>query len=224
MDNGTGSDLQAEFYERIYPQLTAGGSQGRYHAFTHRLLEKPFPDSASFPTVLEVGAGTGEHLPFVRHQFDEYVMSDVRDASPEHPKPRVRFVQTGAESLPFEDDSFDRVLATCLLHHLREPMRALDEWRRVTRPGGVVSVMIAADPGMTFRAVRAVTSARKIRRLGFEHGATLHALEHRNHAGSLHQMIGWAFRRDELTARGFPLRRADWWNVNLLSVYHAKVR
>jgi SAM-dependent methyltransferase len=40
------------------------------------------------------------------------------------------------EPLPFEDASFDVVVAGELLEHLRDPKRVVDEVRRVLRPGG----------------------------------------------------------------------------------------
>jgi SAM-dependent methyltransferase len=42
--------------------------------------------------------------------------------------------------LPFADGQFDAVFAHAVLMHLREPMRALTEWRRVLRPGGVAGI------------------------------------------------------------------------------------
>lgn len=49
--------------------------------------------------------------------------------------------QTGSVySLPFESESFDAVFAHAVLQHLKEPVLALREMRRVLRPGGVVGV------------------------------------------------------------------------------------
>jgi SAM-dependent methyltransferase len=45
-----------------------------------------------------------------------------------------------AHHLPFEDDRFDVVHAHQVLQHVPGPVRALAEMRRVTRPGGLVSV------------------------------------------------------------------------------------
>jgi 2-polyprenyl-3-methyl-5-hydroxy-6-metoxy-1,4-benzoquinol methylase len=41
-----------------------------------------------------------------------------------------------AQELPFEDESFDVVVAGELLEHLRDPRRVVGEIRRVLRPGG----------------------------------------------------------------------------------------
>lgn len=43
-------------------------------------------------------------------------------------------------SLPFPDGFFDAVFAHAVLMHLREPVRALEEVRRVLRPGGIAGV------------------------------------------------------------------------------------
>ncbi len=52
--------------------------------------------------------------------------------------PNVRFVAGGAEAIPAEDDSVDIVLMFKSLHHvpLAQLDRAMDEIRRVLRPGG----------------------------------------------------------------------------------------
>lgn len=42
-------------------------------------------------------------------------------------------------SLDFADDTFDVVHAHQVLQHLTDPVRALREWRRVCRPGGIVA-------------------------------------------------------------------------------------
>ena len=53
----------------------------------------------------------------------------------------VRFEVASAYELPLFDASFDAVFGSHVLHHLREPQRALSEVRRVLKPGGVVGVI-----------------------------------------------------------------------------------
>jgi SAM-dependent methyltransferase len=52
----------------------------------------------------------------------------------------VRFEVADVYRLPFPDGSFDAVFAHAVLMHLREPVRALLEVRRVLRPGGIAGV------------------------------------------------------------------------------------
>jgi SAM-dependent methyltransferase len=52
----------------------------------------------------------------------------------------ARFEVADVYSLPFPDGFFDAVFAHAVLMHLREPVRALEEVRRVLRPGGIAGV------------------------------------------------------------------------------------
>ena len=52
----------------------------------------------------------------------------------------AEFQAADVYDLPFADASFDVVYAHQLIQHLRDPIRALHEARRVVRPGGLVAV------------------------------------------------------------------------------------
>jgi len=53
----------------------------------------------------------------------------------------ITFEVGDAESLPFADAAFDVTRAERLLVYVPDPKRALEEMRRVTRPGGVVTAI-----------------------------------------------------------------------------------
>ena len=53
-------------------------------------------------------------------------------------------------ALPFEDATFDVVHAHQVLQHLADPVGALAEMRRLTRPGGMVAVRDAVYSAMTW--------------------------------------------------------------------------
>jgi ubiquinone/menaquinone biosynthesis C-methylase UbiE len=57
---------------------------------------------------------------------------------------QVATVATEAETLPFEDESFDLVLGHAVLHHIPDLDRAFAEFRRVLRPGG--TIVFAGEP------------------------------------------------------------------------------
>jgi len=56
----------------------------------------------------------------------------------------VRTAVADAESLPFDDDTFDLVLGHAFLHHLPIPGVAIREAHRVLRPGG--RLLVAGEP------------------------------------------------------------------------------
>src|SRR5207248_4467114 len=53
----------------------------------------------------------------------------------------VRFELASIYELPFPDSSFDAAYAQSVLFHLREPLKALKELRRVLKPGGVAGIV-----------------------------------------------------------------------------------
>ncbi|MEJ5185778.1 MAG: methyltransferase domain-containing protein [Candidatus Geothermincolales bacterium] len=67
--------------------------------------------------------------------LDEPALQVIREESPEY-----QVVIADAASLPFEDGAFDGLFAGEILEHVVEPERALREWVRVVRPGGILIV------------------------------------------------------------------------------------
>jgi ubiquinone/menaquinone biosynthesis C-methylase UbiE len=61
------------------------------------------------------------------------------DAAPFAPASSVTFQVADVYQLPFDDGEFDIVHAHQLLHHLSDPVAALIEMGRVTRPGGLIA-------------------------------------------------------------------------------------
>lgn len=52
----------------------------------------------------------------------------------------ARFLTGSVYELPFERDSFDLVFSHALLEHLAAPETAIQEFRRVMRPGGLIAL------------------------------------------------------------------------------------
>ena len=81
-------------------------------------------------TVLNVGAGTGSYEPNDREVTAVEPSAVMRAQRPAGTAPCVAAV---AESLPFEDQSFDAAMAFATVHHWRDPIAGLLEMRRVAR-------------------------------------------------------------------------------------------
>lgn len=95
--------------------------------------------------VLDVGTGTGIGVAAARGSGCEVV---GLDASPEmlavarRDLPGHEFVEADFSGIPFEAGSFDVVLSVHALLFAEDPGAALREWRRVTRPGGRLSLSV----------------------------------------------------------------------------------
>jgi ubiquinone/menaquinone biosynthesis C-methylase UbiE len=95
---------------------------------------------------LEVGAGSGINLPHYTAAVTELVITEPSPHMLAHIRSELatgappvgswKLVEAGGEELPFEDDSFDTLLATFVLCTIPDPARALAEFARVLKPGG----------------------------------------------------------------------------------------
>jgi ubiquinone/menaquinone biosynthesis C-methylase UbiE len=100
-----------------------------------------------FRDTLEIGAGTG-YFSLNLMQAGVIENATATDISPgmlrtlranaEQLGLEVRTRATEAESLPFDDESFDLVFGHAILHHIPDLARAFGEFHRVLRPGGTV--------------------------------------------------------------------------------------
>ena len=79
-------------------------------------------------TILNVGAGTGSYEPPDRHVLAVEPSALMRAQRPAGLAPCVA---AAAESLPFEDQSFDAAMAIATIDHWQNPIAGLREMRRV---------------------------------------------------------------------------------------------
>lgn len=118
---------------------------------------------SAFPqaSVLDMGCGAGHASFAAAHQVKQVVAYDlsaqmldvVAQAAKEKGLDNIATRQGYAESLPFEDGSFDVVISRYSAHHWHDVGRALREVNRVLKPGGVVIVMDVMSPGHPVRDI-----------------------------------------------------------------------
>jgi phosphatidylethanolamine/phosphatidyl-N-methylethanolamine N-methyltransferase len=195
---------------------------------SHKLMEKAYDNQTHFGRVVEIGAGTGEHLPFVRHTFDEYILTDLDAKTLEVAKiklagiysGRVNFDAQAGGDLTYADNTFDRLVATHVLEHIYQPHLALKEWCRVLKPGGVLSILIPTDPGVAWRLGRHFGP----RRNAIAQGIAYDYVMAREHVNSCNNLIA-------ILRHYFPGSTEAWWplpfpsiDLNLFFAFHAIVR
>jgi ubiquinone/menaquinone biosynthesis C-methylase UbiE len=121
----------------MYDRMLAGTERAGLSGMRADLLRE-----ASGET-LEIGAGTGlnlDHYPaavtaLTATEPDPHMAKRLRSRAASEERPTT-VVEAPAEELPFDDDSFDTVVATLVFCTVDDPDRAAAEVARVLRPQG----------------------------------------------------------------------------------------
>ncbi len=129
--------------------------------------------------VLEIGCGSGGFTTFVARAVGPSGQVEALDiqpamlsqlekklALPENQDiQNITLHQTSAYELPFEDEVLDLVYLITVLPEIPDQSRALEEIRRVLRPGGILAVSeLLMDPDYPLKE----TTARRCEKAGFQ--------------------------------------------------------
>jgi phosphatidylethanolamine/phosphatidyl-N-methylethanolamine N-methyltransferase len=120
------------------------------HLFLARLRAETLSQLPESARILELGAGTGLNFPFYpdntsgvasepNHEMLKIARNKSRPAA-------VRLVQTCAETLPFNNASFDAAFATLVFCSVVSPRQAFTELRRVVKPAGTILLLEHVRP------------------------------------------------------------------------------
>ncbi len=121
----------------------------RDSGMSSQLAARYFRDFGAARRILDVGCGTGA---LGRYRLSPEIEIHGVDIDAGAVAQAAGFEQTicldlETSPLPYDDASFDAVLAKDILEHLRDPGRLVGEIHRVLRPGGVLVVsVIMAKP------------------------------------------------------------------------------
>lgn len=137
---GEASELTRRRYDRIAPVYDA--LEWVMELVFFRRWRRQLWDQVPAGRVLEVGVGTGKNL---EHLRDEHQVVGI-DLSPNmlaraHRRAQelgvaVELREADAEDLPFDDASFDAVVASFVFCSVPDPVLGLREVRRVLKPTG----------------------------------------------------------------------------------------
>ncbi len=97
--------------------------------------------------------------------------------------------RASATELPFRDASFDACCCFAALHLFDDPFAALDEIRRVLRPGGRIALMTSVRRELTLRPLKPLLERASGMRL-FEGDEVVAALERRGFDGIHRRLSG----------------------------------
>lgn len=113
--------------------------------------------------VLEAGCGTGRESIYMASRGADLTAIDVTDKSisvaKEHSekfnfKYKIKFNKASVLELPFENNSFDIVLSSGVIHHTEKPQIAFQQLVRVLKPGGYLILYVYNDYAHIFPNLR----------------------------------------------------------------------
>jgi SAM-dependent methyltransferase len=202
-------DYYLQYYERIHSNLE---SKSRFSF--HFQLESVRTALEKYPIVLEIGAGNSSHPKFLKHDFEVYLLTDIR-AIKDNEIPNIESglipQQSGiyksivdATQLPYPDDSVNRIISGCLLLHLDDQISALEEWLRVLKSGGVIDTLIPNDQSFSIWLYRLLFSRRKSRKLGFNDFDLVNAFEHHSYYQRIFRLVGALFPSQQFEFQHYP--------------------
>lgn len=102
----------------------------------------PYEFTARHSMALDVGCGVSSILHFVPgRKFGIDPLADEYKKFYDYPK-NIHIRKGFAEKIPFVDGKFDVVLCTNVLDHVSNPIKALDEMKRVLNPSGYLAMLV----------------------------------------------------------------------------------
>ena len=150
------------FKKKIFDDLTSkyndhaySGLMGFFMNQCHTDLEK-YNFSENISKILEIGAGTAPHYKYIKHKYDEYHIADTSEIVLKNynDNPKVIAKKYDGKKLPYDDESFDRIIISHCLEHIYYPEEFLSEMMRKLKKDGVLSISLPTDPGVLFRIGR----------------------------------------------------------------------
>lgn len=136
----------AQYWNKVYEREGYDDPCMRNDVYTFIAILSKVGDYVVPQKVLDVGCGNGYFLKYVSLTRDwELFGVDQSEKAIEVARSRVPEAQlftADVEKLPFRDNGFDIVFCMETLEHLSRPERAINEMKRVVRPGGKIVVQV----------------------------------------------------------------------------------
>lgn len=136
-------EIQREYYSRTAKDYDTGHTEHEHVVAGHLLAA--FIKLNNIQSVLDVGAGTGRAMRFLRDQCPDVSVKGIE------PVPELReigyrngiseedLVEGNGLDIPFPDNSFDLVCEFAVLHHVKRPHDVVAEMNRVAARGVAIS-------------------------------------------------------------------------------------
>ena len=197
-------NLDSSYNSHLYT-----GIIGVFMRYCHRNLEK-FKSEEVYSKILEIGAGTAPHLPYIKHKFQHYYVAETSDFAIDYLKKAglEKVIKYDGKNLPFDESFFDRIIISHVLEHVNNPEEFIMEMMSKLKKGGILSISLPTDPGLLWRASRnmikilSLNRSQKLSNIEYDY---VNSIEHINSIFNLRNIIKYHFS-DSIQEKFLPFR------------------
>ncbi|MDO5293514.1 MAG: methyltransferase domain-containing protein [bacterium] len=148
-EKGSRTEVSKEYFDQIAKDYDTSFDGKYVRSMYPELVERIRKEKPK--TVLDLGCGNGNVL--AELMSDNKIKLFGADLSSQMVEEAMKRVPTGtfcvanAEDLPYEDNSFDVIVCNASFHHYTNPIRVVEEMKRVLKKNGT---LILGDPTAPF--------------------------------------------------------------------------
>tara|TARA_B110000495_G_C22994440_1_gene586001 strand:- start:8 stop:676 length:669 start_codon:yes stop_codon:yes gene_type:complete len=165
----------------------------------HKKLENFSSNNKHFNKILEIGAGSAPHYSYIKHSYNEYHIAETSDYAEDFHKdnPKVKLIKYDGKKLPYENQTFDRIIISHCLEHILSPEEFIQEMMSKLNKGGILSISLPTDPGLAWRLGRLFIrffTIKKTYNISGEEFNYMNATEHVNSIFNLISIIRFNYK------------------------------
>jgi len=203
--------LRKSLYKN-YDHESNSGLFGIFLSRGHKALERTLPSipSPKDLKILEIGGARNPHYKWIKNlkSVSEYHIEDL-DALNSNENFEI-FSHEPSQLIfnPSYFNYFDRIIACHLLEHVQDPFTVLEQWLKMLKDGGIISLLLPNDPGLLWGMGRYIYK-RKLRRNGWsdirDYDLAV-SLEHVNSIQNLLRISKYLGKRHRVKIFWWPFR------------------
>lgn len=137
-------------YDRIapiYDKFEIIMEKAAFQDWRKKLWDKVEKNSKGDDKLLEAGVGTGKNIPYYPEglnytaiDFSPKMLSRAKEKASDSSR-KIEFIEMDIQKLDFPDDSFDFIVTSCVFCSVPDPVKGLQELKRVLKPEGKVYML-----------------------------------------------------------------------------------
>ena len=198
-------DLDKKYNSHLY-----SGLLGILMKYCHRKLEVYKSKKDNYDKILEIGAGSAPHFNFMKCLYNEYHIAETSDFAEDFHKnnPKVKLLKYDGRNLPYQNETFDRIIISHCLEHILSPEEFIQEMMSKLKKDGVLSISLPTDPGIAWRLGRLfirLFTIKKTYQISGEEFNYMNATEHVNSIFNLISIIRFNYK-NQYEEHFYPMR------------------